>query len=225
MDAGARPVQPDWSNAADAEFAEAVRRSTSWAEVFRRLGRRITGSGYASFQHRAETLGLDTSHFRGQAWRSRPIDGQVLPFARPPRAEYLHRAAAALSSAWFLERGYQVSVPTEPAPYDLVVESDEGLLRVQVKSTTAREAGRWTVGISRKEYRAGVMSSGGARRECVYREGEIDFFFIVTADGSQFLIPWGVTSGIGQLTLDSKYGAYRVQLHGERTGQGARLRC
>lgn len=86
-------------------------------------------------------------------------------------------------------------MPTEPAPYDLVVESDEGLSRIQVKSTITHDAGRWVVGISRKEYAAGVTNSGGARRQCVYKDGEIDFFFVVTLDGSQFLIPLGVTNG------------------------------
>lgn len=134
-----------------------------------------------------------------------------MPFLRPPQLEYLHRASVALASAWFLERGYHVSVPTEPAPYDLIVESDDGLVRIQVKSTITQEAGRWAVRISRKEYAPGVANSGGARRQCVYREGEIDFFFIVTADGSQFLIPLSSTSGAGHLTLDSKYSAYKVQ--------------
>lgn len=214
MDADARPLRPDWTRAADEEFAEAVRQSTTWGEVFRRLGRRVTGSGYISFQQRAEALGLDTTHFRGQAWSSRPVDGQSVPFSRPPSLEHLPKSAVALASAWFLERGYRVSVPTEPAPYDLVTESDEGFARIQVKSTTVRDVGRWSVGISRREYTAGVLNAGGARKECTYSHGEIDFFFVVTGDGSQFLVPLAVTNGAQRLTLDSKYAAFRVQLHG-----------
>ena len=38
-----------------------------------------------------------------------------------------------------MERGYLVCVPTEPAPYDIVVESDEGFVRVQVKSTSKHD--------------------------------------------------------------------------------------
>jgi hypothetical protein len=128
--------------------------------------------------------------------------------------EHLPKSAVALASAWFLERGYRVSVPTEPAPYDLVTESDDGFARIQVKSTVTREAGRWAVGISRRQYTAGVLNAGGARRSCAYTESEIDFFFIVTGDGSQFLVPLDATNGIGRLALDSKYAAFRVQLHG-----------
>jgi hypothetical protein len=212
MDADAKPLRPDWVRAADEEFAEAVRQSTTWAEVFRRLGRRVTGSGYIAFQRRAETLGLDTSHFQGQSWSSRPIDGQSIPFSRPPSLEHLPKTAVALASAWFLERGYRVSVPTEPAPYDLVVESDDGFARIQVKSTSDRDVGRWAVSISRREYTPGILNAGGARKDCVYRDTESDYFFIVTGDGSQYIIPLKATNGIGHITLDSKYAAFRVQL-------------
>jgi hypothetical protein len=212
MDADAKPLRPDWVRAADEELTEAVSQSTTWAEVFRRLDRRVTGSGYIAFQQRAETLGLDTSHFRGQAWSSRPIEGQTIPFSRPPSLEHLPKTAVALASAWFLERGYRVSVPTEPAPYDLVVESDDGFARVQVKSTSTRELGRWTAHISRREYTPGILNAGGARKDRTYKDTEIDYFFIVTGDGSHYIIPLKATNGIGRITLDSKYGAFRVQL-------------
>lgn len=214
METDARPIRPDWVAADDAEFSEAVGQSISWGEVFRKLGRRVTGSGYASYQQRAKTLGLDTSHFRGQAWGSRPVDGQSIPFSRAPSLKNLPQAATALASAWFLERGYRVSLPTEPAVYDFVVESDEGFARIQVKSTTTRDTGRWSVHISRRAYMPGVLNAGGARKVCTYGENEVDFFFIVTGDGSQFLIPLKATNGAGSLVLDSKYAAFRVQLPG-----------
>jgi hypothetical protein len=103
-------------------------------------------------------------------------------------------------------------VPTEPAPYDLVVESDDGFARIQVKSTSARDVGRWAVSISRREYTPGILNAGGARKDCVYRDTEIDYFFIVAGDGSQYIIPLKATNGIGHITLDSKYAAFRVQL-------------
>ena len=107
---------------------------------------------------------------------------------------------------------HRLSVPTEPAPYDPVVESDDGFVRIQVKSTSARDVGRWAVSISRREYTPGILNAGGARKDCVYRDTEIDYFFIVTGDGSQYIIPLKATNGIGHITLDSKYAAFRVQL-------------
>jgi hypothetical protein len=53
-------------------------------------------------------------------------------------------------------------------------------------------------------------TSNGARAKCVYAPGEIDFFFIVTAAGDNYLVPLAVTKGVGSLTLDSKYAAFKV---------------
>jgi hypothetical protein len=157
-------------------------------------------------------LGLDTSHFRGQSWGSRPVDAVDVPFSRDRNPELLHKAATARATAWFMERGYTVCIPVEPTLYDLVVDSDEGLVRVQVKSTASHDkSGRWIVGIYRMAYDSSVRrTSNGARTRCVYALGEIDFFFIVTAAGDNYLMPLAVTRGAATLTLDSKYAAFKV---------------
>jgi hypothetical protein len=50
----------------------------------------------------------------------------------------------------------------------------------------------------------------GARTKCAYAPGEIDFFFIVTAVGDNYLMPLAVTRGATTLTLDSKYAVFKV---------------
>lgn len=208
------PVYPHdfrYRNVVD-DLAKAIPECDSWAQVFRRIGMTPTGSGYASLQNKAASLGLDTSHFRGQKWGSRPVDVVEVPFGRDRDPELLRKAAAAHATAWFMERGYTVCVPVEPALYDLVVESDEGLVRIQVKSTITRDRnGRWLVRIHRMTYDSSAKrTSSGARVSCAYASGEIDFFFIVTAFGDKYLVPLAVTSGAGTLTLDSKYAGFKV---------------
>jgi hypothetical protein len=111
-----------------------------------------------------------------------------------------------------MERGYTVCVPVEPAPYDLVVDSDDGLVRVQVKSTVSKErTDRWVVRISRMAYERGTKpGANGARVKCLYAPGEVDYFFVVTPVGDYYLIPLSATKGLASLTLDSKYGAFKV---------------
>lgn len=112
-----------------------------------------------------------------------------VPFSRDVDPNLLRAAAIGHAVAWFLARGYTPSIPVEPAQYDLVVESDDGLQRVQVKSTTRRErSGRWCAGIRRQEYTPG---DGRSRRG--YRSDEIDLFFIVAGDGTAYLIPLDAT--------------------------------
>jgi len=194
------------------DLVAVVPECDSWAQVFRRVGITPSGSGYVSLRNKAMALGLDTSHFRGQRWASRPVDAVEVPFSRDYTPELLRRAATARATAWFMERGYTVCVPVEPALYDLVADSDAGLVRVQVKSTTTRDKnGRWVVRIYRMAYKSSVKrTSNGARAKCAYAPGEIDFFFIVTAAGDNYLMPLAVTRGARTLTLDSKYAVFKV---------------
>lgn len=205
------PIYPDKAPPSDQEISEAVRHSISSAEVLRRLDVRISGFAYTRLRQRIDALRLDTSHFRRQRWRSYPIPGTEVPFGRRPTAADIHKAAGSIAAAWFLERGYRVALPVEPAPYDLVVESDEGFIRIQVKSTISKDCGRWIVRIHRRVYDATMKPTArGSRKNCLYHPDEVDFFFILTGDGRKYLIPLKVTNGYSSLTLDNKYSAYRL---------------
>jgi hypothetical protein len=70
----------------DADIARLVAASHSYAEVFRRLGLSPTGWDYRALRRWILSLGLDTSHFVGSAWR-RGVPGSLRP--RRPIAEYL----------------------------------------------------------------------------------------------------------------------------------------
>lgn len=115
-----------------------------------------------------------------------------------------------MATTWFMERGYMVSVPLEPARYDLIAESDEGLKRIQVKTTRAH-----TVGIGRTVYGTGTSPSTGRYGRGVYAPGEIDLFFIYTWDRRSYLIPLEAVQG--QMTLNlQKYESYRLSHLDER---------
>ena len=201
-------VEPPISQSA---LAQAIRLSTSWAGVLRKLGRDVGAANYRQVQRAATEWELDTSNFTGQGWASCPVEAADTSFTAKSDERNLHRASAALATAWFLLRGYMVSIPVEQARYDLVVESDAGLARVQVKSTITRDRNRWIVNISRQRYDKGVtQNANGARIRSVYQPGEVDLFFIVTGDASQYLIPLTATNGVMKPTLDAKYAAYKV---------------
>lgn len=148
---------------------------------------------------------------------AKPVVGENVPFAREQDAKYLQKAAVSMAASWFMERGYMVSLPIEPALYDMVVESDDGLVRVQVKSTVRQDkAGRWAVRICRLAYDRHA-NSGRTRRS--YSADEIDYFFVVTGCGDKYLIPLGIVQGIGALTLDSKYSSFKLPDGSSREGE------
>ena len=166
------------------------------------------GSGTQAVRTVALRLGLDTTHFAYKR-NFKPVAPVGLPFGEAVR----HGAQSGLSIAarWFLDRGYIVSVPLEPAAYDLVTESDEGLKRVQVKTTRyVASSGRHQVKITRNAHDANApRNANGNRRRVAYSADEVDYFFIITPKSS-FLIPIGVLAGLHTIVLDEKYAAFAV---------------
>jgi len=135
-----------------------------------------------------------------------------VPFSQTPDQTNLAQAAIGTAARWFLRRGYIVSIPIEPTRYDLVVESDNGLRRIQVKTTRARSqhSTSWHVRIGRRAYNAKAqINAGGKRRTVPYTKDDIDLFFIVTGDQDIYIIPVEATLGSLSLGLDIKYANYK----------------
>ena len=187
------------------ELRVAVATSRSWAQVAERMNRARSGRNYSNLRRLAAAAGIDTSGLYGQSWWAAPVTAQMTPFSREFNPDNLHQTGTAIAAAWFVGRGYMASIPVEPVPYDLIVESDQGLQRVQVKTTCGD-----TVGITRIQYGLrNYPSSGkyGGRRP--YLRGEIDLFFIYTVKGTMYLIPVAAVQGMTRLAL-SRYSGYRV---------------
>lgn len=108
-----------------------------------------------------------------------------------PEAAHLRDAAQSFVTAWFLLRGLWPAAPTEPRPYDLLLESPSGVKRVQVKTTTCMaSSGSWYVNVGRH-------AGGGDRhnQRLPYRADEVDLFAIVDGEYMLYLIPIAAVSG------------------------------
>lgn len=114
---------------------------------------------------------------------------------------------------WFMNRGYNVSIPVGMAAYDLVVETPGGMRRVQIKYTSQKNRGSnaWYCSIGHRVYaKEATLNAGGKRVAVPYTAEEIDLFFILTEDGSVFLIPVEASGGKLCICLDTKYAKYRA---------------
>lgn len=165
------------------------------------------GEAPAIIYKRLRALGLARSKEEArQVALAHPV-----PFSAEVDDAHLAQAAIGEAVSWFLRHGYVPSLPVAVAQYDLIAESDDGLVRVQVKSTTHRVRSRWNVGINRFVYEAdSARSANGARKRRPYRPDEVDLFFIVTGSGDHYLIPLAATGDAVNLTLDDKYASYKV---------------
>ncbi|MFF2832426.1 group I intron-associated PD-(D/E)XK endonuclease [Cellulosimicrobium cellulans] len=169
----------------------AVLSAGSWSEVIEVLGLG-DATDLALVKGHAARLGLDIAHL---------MDSAPAPLASGfrPDSSQLGRAGSLLAAAWFTLCGCAVSWPLEPCRYDLLVGTDGGLRRVQVKTTTVRVGATWKAYLSK-----------GDRARKTYDPDEIDDFFVIAADGSSYLIPAVTVGGLHAIHL-SAYERYRVE--------------
>ena len=111
-----------------------------------------------------------------------------------------------MAAAWFTLCGYGVSWPLEPARYDLLVERDGAVHRVQVKTTLVRAGASW---------QAWLSTTGKKRKP--YDPDDIDFFFVIDGDLACYLIPIAAVGGLHAVNL-SAYETYRVDTWGGTRG-------
>lgn len=107
---------------------------------------------------------------------------------------------------WFCEQGYTVSIPlTDSQDYDLVVEIEGNLNRVQVKTTSYIRKGVYCVGLSVK---GGNRSYNTIKN---FDNTKIDFVFIITSKNDMYLIPSKVLNVTSSINLGKKYDMYKVK--------------
>ena len=106
--------------------------------------------------------------------------------------------------SYFTENEFVVSIPlNDTQKYDLVVDINGILSRVQVKTTTTLQS---------KSYRVDLRTSGGNRSRYKYEnfdKTKIDILFVFT-DGGSWLIPSSVIQSARSVTLGDKYMIYKI---------------
>ena len=116
--------------------------------------------------------------------------------------------AAANAISYFMTNGYEVCLPIgDKRPYDLVVELDGNLYRVQVKY-----AGWYT---GDKKHKAALRTMGGNQSNHTikkYGDNDFDLLFVYVENCRKFLIPWKELKIRNSLAIEaSKYSSYEVK--------------
>jgi hypothetical protein len=208
----------DWSHFrgkrrwSDEQLKQAVAECRSWGEVITRLGL-STASGNVQPHVKSHTvrLGLDTEHLNAVSHAGRQPPEAVPPAAAlPTDLGHLRVAAPVTAAAWFMLRGCAVSFPAEPTVYDLLADTSQGIMRVQVKSTTSAHKDGWQVGVGHHP----DTHSKKKGYVLAYSPDEIDLFFIVDGDMTMYLIPSRAIAGRVGLSLRT----YRKYIVGNAQG-------
>lgn len=106
--------------------------------------------------------------------------------------------------AYFADKGYVVLIPVSEAQrYDLVIEKNGDLQRVEVKSSS-HKTGR------SKSYRVHLKTCGGRQKTTFLSKEDCDLVFMSIADGSQYLFPVEDLTERDSIYLSVKYDSYKV---------------
>jgi hypothetical protein len=111
------------------------------------------------------------------------------------------------AATWFSEQGASVAFPLFHSPnWDLVVEREEGLYRVQVKTSTVFRNARWEVAICT---RGGNRSWSGIVKR--FSASRCDILFVHVGDGRRWCIPSERVDGGSAIHLGGlKYAEFEV---------------
>lgn len=108
--------------------------------------------------------------------------------------------------AFFVENGYVVSIPLNDCQkYDLVVEKDSIISRVQVKTSTYQQnKSSWTVRLA--------TASGNTVKNTVtpFDNTACELLFILTNDMTMYCIPTNKVDAKHTLNVGNKYEDYKV---------------
>jgi Holliday junction resolvase-like predicted endonuclease len=109
---------------------------------------------------------------------------------------------------WLGSQGSIVYVPIGHSPdVDLVAENGEGLVRVQVKTTTAYRKRRWEVAVCT---RGGNRSWNGSVKR--FSASRCDWLFVLAGDGRRWFIPAAAVMGGTRLVLGGpKYAQFEIE--------------
>ena len=111
----------------------------------------------------------------------------------------------------FASQGHTVCLPlTDSQDYDLVVDMEENLHKIQVKTTTAKSRGKrgYDVHLSTQ---GGNQSWSGVIKK--FDSEKVDFVFVVTESGDQYLIPSDKINGTQIITVGNQaYNEFRVSV-------------
>jgi PD-(D/E)XK endonuclease len=157
-----------------------------------------SGNVRSHIKSHAVRLDIDTEHLSTvRQVRRQPSDAVPSVAEVQTERRHLRVAAETIGAAWFMLRGCTVSVPASPTVYDLLSESPDGLMRVQVKSTTSWTKDGWQAIVGHHP----DTHSKKNGYVLAYSPDEIDLFFIVDGDMTMYLIPSRVIAGRSHILL------------------------
>ena len=131
---------------------------------------------------------------------------EAIGFRRLANPRVQGNAGLGIAIAYFTRIGVHVAIPlTDTQRYDLIIEHEERLQRVQVKTTTMKQG---------RGYNVHLRTIGGNKSQIVARDfhpSDYEWLFVVCGDATAYLIPTTAITSRAALFLSRKYEPYRIE--------------
>lgn len=115
----------------------------------------------------------------------------------------------AYAIAYYSKLGYTISIPlTDTQDYDLVVDTGNTLLKVQVKTTTYKKEN----GIYQLNLKVNGGNRSGIGKTKTFDQNNCDLVFAMTEQFDFYSIPKSEISATSSISLGEKYLPFRVSL-------------
>ena len=115
-------------------------------------------------------------------------------------------AGLGIAIAYLSRIGVDVAIPlTDTQRYDLIVVHDDGMERVQVKTTTTKDHGSYVVHL---------RTIGGNKSQVKVRlfdPTDYEWLFVVCGDATAYMIPTTEITARYSLTLSRRYESFRLE--------------
>lgn len=131
---------------------------------------------------------------------------EAVGFRRHANPRVQGNAGLGIAVAYFSRIGVQVAIPlTDTQRYDLMIEHEDKLQRVQVKTTTMKQG---------HGYNVHLRTIGGNKSQIVARDfhpSDYEWLFVVCGDATAYLIPTTAITSRSSIFLSRKYEPYRIE--------------
>jgi len=131
---------------------------------------------------------------------------EAIGFRRFDNPRKQGNAGLGIAIAYLSRIGVDVAIPlTDTQRYDLIIVHDEGMERVQVKTTTMKDRGSYVVHL---------RTIGGNKTQVKMRPfdpTDYEWLFVVCGDATAYMIPTTEIMARQSLTLNARYERYRLE--------------
>jgi hypothetical protein len=114
---------------------------------------------------------------------------------------------------WLASKDATIWVPFTHSPHvDLMAEWDEGLIKVQVKTSTCK----WLPKSGGERWKVSICTNGGNQSWTgltkKFDAAKVDYLFVLVGDGRRWFIPAGYVEAAREVTLGgSKYSEFEIE--------------